>query len=81
MEKYLINFINAGYFSVELLFVQMKTKNPLTVDFLKNEIKIGILRDRIIIINKLNEDEKLFTESINKEVVSDQNKGTGCLII
>ena len=81
MEKYLINFINAGYFSVELLFVQMATKNPLTLEFLKSEIKIGVLRDRIKILNKLIEDVKIFIENENNEVIKDKKNDNGCLII
>ena len=52
------NFIKNGYQSLELMMLQMETKNPLTDEILKEEIGIDKIGHRSRIINKLNEDAK-----------------------
>ena len=50
LERYLMNFINNGYHSIELLLMQMETENRLTTEILRDEIgidKIGY-RSRIL---------------------------------
>ena len=51
IEKYLNNFIDNGYNSIELLLIQMISSNPLTNEILKEEIKIDKIgyRSRIIL--------------------------------
>ena len=56
--NYLENFIKNGYQSLELMMLQMETKNPLTDEILKEEIGIDKIGHRSRIINKLIEDSK-----------------------
>ena len=64
IEKYLNNFIDNGYNSIELLFIQMISSNPLTNEILKEEIKIDKVGYRSRIINKLKEDSKNFINDL-----------------
>ena len=58
----------------------MKTKNPLTIDFLKNEININNnLRNGIKIIDKLSVEKEMF--SIKDDALNDKNKDDGNLIV
>ena len=56
--NYLENFIKNGYQSLELMMLQMESKNPLTDEILKEEIGIDKIGHRSRIINKLIEDSK-----------------------
>ena len=56
LEIYFYNFINNGYHSIDLLYVQMISNNPLTDLILKNEILIEKLGYRLRILNKLREE-------------------------
>ena len=58
IENYLENFIKNGYHSIELMMLQMESKNPITDEILKDEIGIEKIGHRSRIINKLNEDAK-----------------------
>ena len=58
IENYLECFIKNGYHSIELLLLQMESKNPLTDDILKNELGITKIGHRSRIINKLIEEGK-----------------------
>lgn len=64
IEKYLNNFIDNGYNSIELLLIQMISSNPLTNEILKEEIKIDKIGYRSRIINKLKEDSKSFINEL-----------------
>ena len=56
LEIYFYNFINNGYHSIVLLYIQMISNNPLTDEILKNEILIEKLGYRLRILNKLKEE-------------------------
>ena len=58
LDIYFFNFVNNGYFSIDLLYIQMGTKNPLTEETLKNEIGY-----RMRIMNKLLEE---YPDYLNK---------------
>ena len=58
IENYLEYFIKNGYHSIELLLLQMESKNPLTDEILKNELGINKIGHRSRIINKLIEEGK-----------------------
>ena len=55
---YLENFMKNGYHSLELMMLQMESKNPLTDEILKEEIGINKIGHRSRIINKLIDDAK-----------------------
>ena len=58
IENYLEGFIKNGYHSIELMLLQMESKNPLTDEILKDEIGINKIGHRSRIINKLIEEGK-----------------------
>ena len=75
LDIYISNFINNGYFSVDLLYVQMESKNPLTDEILKNEILIEKLGYRMRILNKLKEEYPLYLNKLKSEnIVYNQNE-------
>ena len=53
---YIDNFIVCGYYSLDLILIQMLSKQPLTEELLENEIKIDKIGYRARIMNKLKED-------------------------
>ena len=59
IDNYLDNFVKNGYHSLELMLLQMESKNPITEEILKDEIGIDKIGHRSRIINKLNEDAKV----------------------
>ena len=63
VEIYLENFVKNGYHSIELLLMQIESKNPLTDEILKDEVGITKIGHRSRIINKLLEEGK---SNINK---------------
>jgi ankyrin repeat protein len=69
IEKYLYNFIDNGYNSIELLLIQMISSNPLTNEILKEEIKIDKIGYRSRIINKLKEDSKSFINELKLNMI------------
>lgn len=56
MDMYIDNFIVCGYYSLDLILIQMLSKQPLTEELLENEIKIDKIGYRARILNKLKED-------------------------
>ena len=85
IENYFNNFIKCGYYSLELLLVQMASSNPLTNEILKDELKIEKIGYRARIINKLKEDSKKYIEDLelNMLVINNGDEKTDncqCLI-
>ena len=75
LDKYFSNFVNNGYFSVDLLFIQMISKNPLTDEILKNEILIEKLGYRTRILNKLKEEYPSYLNTLkNIDIIYNQNE-------
>ena len=74
VEKFLNNFINNGYFSIELLLIQMASSNPITNEILKDEIGIEKVGYRSRIINKLNDDSKKYISELEVNMLV-MNKG------
>lgn len=64
LEQYYNTFVEMGYHSIELLYTQMITNNPLTDDSLKNEFHIEKLGHRIRILNQLNEDSQIYVNKL-----------------
>ena len=84
IENYLMNFIYNGYHSIELLLLQMESKNPLTVEILKNEIGIDKIGHRSRIINKLKDEGRSYNNKLKTSVLivgnGEKNKFCDCLI-
>ena len=74
IEDYLTNFIYSGYYSVELLLIQMVSNNPLTNEILKEEIGIDKIGYRTRIINKLKDEARNLMKKINSNML-DVNTG------
>ena len=67
MEEYFHNFIENGYNSAELLFVQMASKNPVTEDILKNDLGINKIGHLQRILLSLNDEAKIYVDSLEKK--------------
>ena len=59
-ENYLKNFLDGGYYCIELLLMQMNSQNPIEDILIKDELGITKVGLRSRIINKLTEDGKKF---------------------
>ena len=70
LEEYLKNFLNNGYFSIDLLFMQYISNNPLNDAILKNDIGIDKLGYRARILNKLKEECPNYSNKLKNSVVS-----------
>ena len=85
VEEYLDNFLINGYYSIELLLIQMLSKNPLNDDSLKNEIEINKIGHRSRILNRLKEDSKEFNKNMRKKglfiITGKESKSCDCAII
>ena len=60
LKNYFIEFYNNNYHTLELLLIQMISKNPLTNEILENDLNINKYGHRIKILNKLKEDSNNF---------------------
>ena len=69
VDIYLKNFISNGYHSIELLFLQMESQNPLTAEILKEEVGIDKIGHRSRIINKLKEDGRSYINKLKTSVL------------
>jgi hypothetical protein len=83
MNSFLPNFLKAGYYCLELMLVQMVSKNPITDEILEKEVFIEKLGYRTRLLNKLkqgkitlNSDSKIYVDKLidSKLKISD-NKG------
>ena len=70
LEEFLSNYLNNGYFSVDLLFVQLLSNNPLTDEILKNDLGIDKLGYRTRILNKIKEELNSYLNKLKNSVVS-----------
>ena len=82
-EKYIKHFINGGYYSLELLFLQMISKEPLTEEILVNDLGLNTLVSKEILEN-LNKraqiycknkgcNDKNIEENKNKVIIMEEN--------
>ena len=87
-EKYINDFIDAGYYNSELLFLQMASRQPLNVDILMEDIGLD-KNDAKKIMTNLIEDSKNFIEDTkyieenkennkNKFVILEENNFKSC---
>ena len=82
-EKYIKHFINGGYYSLELLFLQMISKEPLTEEILVNDLGLNTFVSKEILEN-LNKraqiycknkgcNDKNIEENKNKVIIMEEN--------
>ena len=70
VENYLENFVNGGYHSLELMLMQMETKNPINDKILKDDLGIKKIGHRARIINELTEAGKRFHNKLKTSMVN-----------
>jgi hypothetical protein len=70
VENYLENFVNGGYHSLELMLMQMETKNPINDKILKDDLGIKKIGHRARIINELTEEGKRFHNKLKTSMIS-----------
>ena len=75
VDRYLMNFINNGYHSIELLLMQMETENPLTTEILRDEIGIDKIGYRSRILNKLKEEARSLSNKLKTSILVVNNRG------
>ena len=75
VDRYLMNFVNNGYHSIELLLMQMETENPLTTEILRDEIGIDKIGYRSRILNKLKEEGRSLNNKLKTSVLVVNNRG------
>ena len=75
VERYLINFVENGYHSIELLLMQMETENPLTTEILRDEIGIDKIGYRSRILNKLKEEGRSLNNKLKTSALIVNNRG------
>ena len=84
VENYLKNFLEGGYYSIELILMQMNSKNPITNLIINDELGIKKVGHRARIINKLAEDGKKFLLKRKEKVIKIGNgqtdKNCDCII-
>ena len=70
LEQYLNNFLSNGYCSIDILFFQLLSNQPLTDEILKDELEISKLGHRTRIFNKLKEEIRSYENQLKGSVVS-----------
>ena len=68
LEQYEKNFRDNGYYTSELLFTQMLTRQPINEEILKNELKIEKKGHRLILYNNLVNRSKDYAKSLKNKV-------------
>ena len=85
IDNYLKKFINYGYHSIELLFLQIESQSPLTAEILKEEMGIDKIGHRSRIINKLKEDGRSYINKLKTSILlvgnANNNKFCDCILI
>ena len=89
LSKYINNFIDAGYQSLELLLIQMASKYKISDKILKNDIHIISPEDRKIILKSLEKNSQKYVYELSKNInvqrtfskMVQKNTGSICVII
>ena len=74
VEDYLRNFVDNGYHSLELLLMQMNSKNKVTEELLKEDIGIIKIGHRARIINKLQEEGESYYNKLKTNLLVVNNE-------
>lgn len=93
MNNYTQNWLKAGYYSLELLLVQMASKNPITDKMLEKDFKIDKIGYRVRLLNKLKQgklvytllfifklDSKAYMDKLREPKMNDKKGGTSTSI-
>ena len=67
LDEYFQNFVESGFYSAELLYTQMASKNPVTEEILKNDLGVNKLGHLQRIIISLEEESMKYIENLVKK--------------
>ena len=67
LDEYFQNFVESGFYSAELLYTQMASKNPVTEEMLKNDLGVDKLGHLQRIIISLEEESMKYIENLVKK--------------
>ena len=67
LDEYFQNFVESGFYSAELLYTQMASKNPVTEEILKNDLGVDKLGHLQRIIISLEEESMKYIENLVKK--------------
>ena len=89
LSKYINNFMDSGYQSLELLLIQMASKYKISDKILKNDIHIINPEDRKIILKSLEKNSQKYVYELTKNInvqrtfskMVQKNTGSKCVII
>ena len=73
LEQYLETFIENGYYNAELLFTQMKSKQPITEDLLKKKFGIFKIMDNKKIILNLESCSDIYINRLKNNSIDKKN--------
>ena len=76
LEEYISKFKKSGYYNVELLFMQMISKFPITEDVLKNDFGLKDIEHIKIIILNLKSRSQNYIHKLYKNNIDDRNNRT-----
>lgn len=71
LNKYSKHIFNAGYHSIELLWMQMYSKHPLTEGDIINYFNVNIIGYRARLMNQLIEDSSAFITQLKQNTIED----------
>ena len=79
------NFIKGAYYSLDLMFIQMASSNPINNDILKDDIGIEKVGYRTRIINRLKDDSKKYIDNLKLNTLvinggNEKEKNCECII-
>ena len=81
VDLFFNNFLKGGYYSLELLFIQMASSNPINGDILKDDLGIEKVGYRTRIINRLKDDSKKYIDNLKLNMLvinGGDEKGNNC---
>ena len=72
-EKFFNNFIDAGYYNIELLFVQMQSKQPINEIIMINDLRIDTIESKKIVSKLIDGSQKYITNIKNNKNNNNNN--------
>ena len=80
LDEYFQNFIENGFYCVELLYTQMGSKNPITEEILRDDLGIDKLGHLQRVLISLKEESKKYLEKLPKKSDKDKNNNSKNII-
>ena len=80
LDEYFQNFVENGFYCVELLYTQMGSKNPITEEILRDDLGIDKLGHLQRVLISLKEESKKYLEKLPKKSDKDKNNNSKNII-